>query len=279
MTATTFLIIALTHSIALSFGGPPKINAKSEKTFKKSMEKVQESLPEDKQALFLDAVQTLMFSKINVFGTDAQLNPEKMQEKMMATLDGKTGLEIIAEAALIDKQRNEAAKIKALKENEAKKNKALKEIEDLELKKKLAEQAKPQLLKFKVLSSNFYKKEQPVLGTVPIIELTVLNGTTTPISRAYFSGTLQSPGRSVPWLTDEFDYRISGGIEPGEKSTWSILLYQEIKWRVTEIPEDAVLKLEVTRLDDPDGNAIGSTSQFTKNDQQRLDELKMKYKE
>ena len=56
----------------------------------------------------------------------------------------------------------------------------------------------------------------------PIIELTVRNNTGHPVSRAYFEGVLSTPGRSVPWIKDSFNYQISGGLEPNEESTWRL---------------------------------------------------------
>lgn len=270
----TSLIAALILSFALisnagafSFGGPPKIDSTSDASMKKSMEKVKESLPEAKRQLFMDAVQTLMFKDIGNLMQLAKADSDKMKKDMMAALNGKTADEIISEAALI-KQEAEEKKRQA----------ALAEIKELEARKQRAEAAKLELIKFKVISSSFYKQENEYGIKQPVIKLTVLNGMEVPISRAYFSAALKSPDRAVPWLEEDFNYQIPGGIEPGEKLSWSLAPNKFGKWGQVDAPKDAILTLQVTQLDDPNGTPLGAAEQFTEKDQRRLKTLTAQYK-
>ena len=140
-----------------------------------------------------------------------------------------------------------------------------------------AEQAKQQLDKFQVVRSRFYMRERQYLGEQPIIELTVKNGTDQAISRAYFSGTIASPDRSVPWHEDQFNYSISGGLEPGEEATWTLAPNSYSDWGKVDAPADAVFTVMVEKLDGPDGKVLYSTRGFSERDQERLAELKQQY--
>ncbi len=104
---------------------------------------------------------------------------------------------------------------------ERKRVQALAEIKGLEEKKARATEARANLAKLEVVKSRFYKREG-LLGPEPIVELTVRNGTAHAVSRAYFVGTLASSNRPVPWLTEMFNYSISGGLQPGEKASWDL---------------------------------------------------------
>ena len=263
------LIFILISSNTFALFDPPKIDTTTEESFKRTFSKVQESLPEEQQLKFLRATQLLMLKNLDLKSMLKQLsasNEEFTQNQMMKNLDGKTGLEIIAAGKIIEEQQQAEKKINALKE-----------IEVLEAKKKAAHDAKMELIKFKVLSSKFYKVEQDYGRLKPVIKLTVFNGTQIPISRAYFSATLKSKNRAVPWLKEDFNYQISGGIEPGETLTWSLAPNSYGKWGTVEAPLDADLILEVIQLDDPQGEPIYSTNQFTQKDKQKLDQLKTTY--
>lgn len=128
-----------------------------------------------------------------------------------------------------------------------------------------------------VNKSRFYFEKQEFGGPKPVIDLSVENKTDSPISRAYFKGTIASPGRSIPWLVEDFNYRISGGLEPGEKADWSLLPNQFSAWGRVESPEGAVFTVEVVRLDGADGKALFDSDAFSENDKKRLEILQSKY--
>ena len=115
------------------------------------------------------------------------------------------------------------------------------------------------------------------MGEQSIIELTVKNGTSHAVSRAYFKGTIASPNRSVPWLQDTFNYLISGGLEPGEEASWSLAPNMFSDWGKVEAPSDAIFTTTVERLDGADGEALYSTIEFGEIEEERLSELKEKY--
>ncbi len=77
--------------------GEPRIDASSNKTIKSSIEDIREALPIEKVPLFNSSLRmlTIKYSKMHKSPTS--------NNKLLEIIDGKTGLEIIAEA---DKLRN-----------------------------------------------------------------------------------------------------------------------------------------------------------------------------
>ena len=112
-----------------------------------------------------------------------------------------------------------------------------------------------EMTKFRIIKSRFYL-QKGTLSDDPIIELSVKNETDHPISRAYFEGTLLTPGRSVPWVKDEFNYEIAGGLEPGESANWRLLPNRFGEWGRAPNRSDMVLTVKVRRLDGPNGEKL-----------------------
>lgn len=128
-----------------------------------------------------------------------------------------------------------------------------------------------------MVKSRFYKHKSGYGRGQPVIELTVKNNTSIAVSRAYFEGTIASPGRSVPWLVKDFNYEIAGGLEPGEEVTWSLSPNMFSDWGTIETSKDAIFTVTVEQLDGSDGESMYSTRAFSEYDQERLQQLKTKY--
>ena len=254
-------------TLAMAGCSKPTIDASSDESMKASAQKVRESLPEAKRADFDEAIRILAFSQIDLAAIMAGgASSASIEAKMKGVLDGKTAEEVIAQAAQVKAERQ-------AREREQ----ALAEIQELEKKRVDAEKSREELKKFAVLRSRFHFQEQRFMGKQPIIEITVKNDTNSPVSRAYFNGVIASPNRSVPWLKDDFNYSIKGGLEPGEEASWSLAPNMFSDWGKVEAPADAVFTVTVERLDGPDGETLFSTRGFDEDDTKRLAELKSKY--
>ena len=79
----------------------------------------------------------------------------------------------------------------------------------------------PDLGKIAVLSTRFYRDKSRFMSHAGI-DLSVRNSAARAIRRLHFHGKLQSSGRALPWVEDDFTYEISGGLEPGETQSWSL---------------------------------------------------------
>jgi hypothetical protein len=249
----------------------PRIDTSSDEKLAASTKRVRESLPADERAEFDQAIMVVAMSKLPVEGgllgmaALANASPETMKATFLAPLNGKTAKEVLAEAKRITDARK-------AKEREQ----AVKEIADLQALRVSAERATVELKKFEVQKSRF-EQRKAMFGNEPLIQLAVKNGTSSPISRAYFRGTIASVGRAVPWLKEEFNYDIRGGLEPGESATWNLAPNRFSAWGTTEPPRDAILTVDVLRLDGADGKPLFDATAFDADKASRLAALTKEY--
>lgn len=253
---------------ALAGCGEPKIDGSSEEAFKESIAEVAKKLPEDQRSKFSSDVMLLAFQGMDIGHVlQGKKKPDDISGDMITALNGMTAQQVSNKADQVRKERAERER-----------QQALSEIAELIKKKDQSEAAKSSLKKFEVQKSRFYKQAQEYsFRDQPIIELTVSNGTGVAVSRAYFRGAISSPGRSVPWLVDDFNYSISGGIEPGETKSWRLAPNQFSDWGKVEPPKDALFTVEVVQLDGADGKTLFGSGEFTERDAVRLDSLRTKY--
>ncbi|MDY0301431.1 MAG: hypothetical protein RBQ99_07600 [Trichlorobacter sp.] len=245
----------------------PTIDASSDESMQSSVQKVRKRLSDAKQAEFDEAIQILAFSQIDLAAIIAGgASSVSVEAKMKGALNGKTAEEVIAQAAQV-KAEHQARE----------REQALAEIQELEKKRIDAEKSREELRKFVVLRSRFHVEEERFMGKQPIIEITVKNGTNSPVSRAYFNGVIASPNRSIPWIKEDFNYSIKGGLEPGEEASWRLAPNMFSDWGSVNAPSDAVFTVTVEQLDGSDGESLFSTRDFDEGDAKRLEELKSKY--
>lgn len=267
---------ALCLAIPLVAGCTEKrVDTSSDETMKHSVAQVRESLPLIQREDFDAALKTLiashldmkqMFTNAMAGDTTLQGTTANLADKLKGEISGKTGPQIIAYAGDIRRERDARAKAQAFEE-----------IKELKAKKVMSDKAKEELANFVVLRSRFYKQAQRYGNDKPIIELSVKNNTARPISRAYFEGTIASPNRAVPWLRETFNYKISGGLEPGEEAEWTLAPNQFSDWGKVEAPADAILTVTVTGLDGADEKTLFSSNDFSKRDAERLALLLKQY--
>lgn len=260
------IILAAAVAATLAGCGSPTIDATTDDSYQKSLAEVREALPEEKREEFDNAAKMMLMSKLD-FGAfiSGAATEESMRASLKDVMHGKTADEIIADAAKLRAEREE-------KEREQ----AIVEIAELKKRQASAAEAIEQLAKFEVVRSRFYRQTS-FMGSQPVIELTVKNGTSVPVSRAYFTGTLASPGRTVPWIKEDFNHQIRGGLEPGETATWRLSPNMFSEWGQVNPPADAVFTVDTVRLDGPDGEAAYNANAFSQDDAMRLAELSARY--
>ncbi len=251
-------VFALSVSFVFCACGSKRVDTSSEERMKKSIEEVRASVPAADRAKFDESLTAITTSKINPADIFSG-NTVGLESKVKESLAGKSASEIIsAGQAILDERRaKEQQRVESL-------------IAEVEQEVKRAEKAKSELAKFKVTRSRFYRQENSFGLSDPVIELALTNNTGVAISRAYFTGTLASPGRAVPWLKESFSYRIAGGMEQGESKELKLAPNMFGEWGRVEAPADAVLTVEVTRLDGADGKAVFDSDAFTEHDAKRL---------
>ena len=265
---TLKMLALLAVGLSLVGCGEPRIDASTKEKLKESSASVRESVSDERRAEFDEAMKILAFSQVDMKDLTASgaTGGANLEDKLRESLEGKSASEIIAAGAKIKGERAERER-----------QQALKEIVELEKKVQESADAKESLKAFEVVSSRFELKEERYMGKRPIIELKVRNGTPHAVARAYFEGTIASPGRAVPWLKDSFNYSISGGLEPGEESEWSLAPNMFSDWGKVNAPSDAIFTATVTRLDGSDGTSLYGGEELSERQLKRLAELKSKF--
>ncbi len=244
-----------------------------------SIQKIKEDLPEEKKEEFQEAVMTVAFEDVSLGAMMAGTQDGKsITDGARAKLDGKTSDEIIAMAEKIEAKQEAERQGEALERAKEQLEQAKKEIDELEEERAKSKKAEKELENFVVERARFYKESRRFGPDQPVHELEVENNTDHAISRAYFKGTYATPGRSVPWIEEEFNYKISGGLEPGESAKWLLVPNMFSEWGNIEEHKDAVFTVDVIALDGPDGETLYSVD-FTEEDAERLEALRKEVEE
>lgn len=256
-------------AVLLAGCSEPRFDGTDEASVKASSEKIAAKLDPEDRVRFQSALQTIVFADVDLGKImSGEQTGESLVSGVYAAIDGKTADEIILKADQIKAEREARERAQALAE--------IKELLDKEAS---AEAAKVELAKFVVERSRFYQRKSDYsFRPEPIIELVINNGTDHAVSRAYFKGTIASPGRAVPWLVESFNYAISGGLEPGETADLSLAPNSYSEWGSVRAPEDAVFTVEVIKLDGADGESLFDASGLTEREKVRLQKLQEQFK-
>jgi len=223
-------------------------------------------------------IMALGINGVNIFAIGAA--PGLLEQKVRSELNGKSFDEIkaAAEAVKAEQAAQRAVKEKKAAEADAERKAVRKkqieaEIAELTAEKNKATQDAAALKKFEVQRSRFYYSTTGFTKS-PVIELTVKNGLGVAVSRAYFKGILTSPGRSIPWVSDTFNYSIAGGLEPNEVGTWKLSPNMFGTWaKAPENRDDLVLTVELVQVDGANAKTLYDT-EFSERKQTRLDALR-----
>lgn len=113
-------------------------------------------------------------------------------------------------------------------------------------------------------NARFWYHAQQYGSDEPVISFMLENKGKIAIKRIFMEGTLQTPGRSVPWLKETFNSEVRGGIEPGEKRQFDLAPSRFGEWG--KVPKDvvngAVLTLRLIAFEDPSGQKLGDESEL-----------------
>ncbi len=266
----TFSILAFIAFTFLACSSSPKIDASSKESYDASIAKIEKTLNAEQKQTFNEALNEVMSTNIDLKDL-GDLISGKFSNDIRKKVDGKTAKEVIVMA----KEQKE----KRIKEGRAT---AKQQIDELYKQKAELEAQLVELNKFEVsnaqLSSvydNFFKRDDYY------VTITVKNGTSQAISRAYFEGIMKSPNRDVPWSIEKFDYKINGGINPGESTTWKIKQSIINDWDKSLYPKDAVLTVKAVKLKGGAGvkELYNANIAFDEYDQKKLEKLLKDYPE
>lgn len=248
----------LAFALALAACGRPTLDATSDETLEASADAIREALPPEQAARFDSALMRVAASSLDfnaVMSGDVE-DAEELAQGMRDRLDGLSGPEIIALA--------DSIRIADLEQ----------QIVELEEREATAEAVGDSLAAFTVDRARFRMHRDYFGDPEPVFEITVTNGLDVAVRRAFFTGTLKSPDRSVPWIEDTFNYEIPGGVEPGETVEWNLRPNMFSDWADVDAPDDAVFTVEPYKLHGPDGEPIFGGASWDVEDEQRLERLR-----
>jgi hypothetical protein len=179
-------------------------------------------------------------------------------ENARAIVDGRTAKEIISVAADERKKALESA-IATYREQLEKAKSALNDIQ-AEAKNSIQRrnELKALLQKIQITKPRFFYQKASFMNE-PVLSFTITNKGDVPAKRIFLEGTLQTPGRAVPWVKDSFNYEIPGGLEPNESQRLDLAPNMFSDWG--KVPQDAVdgavLTLILTAFEDASGKRFG----------------------
>ena len=191
------LIASLMVAVSGCGGGnasAPTINGNgTDAEFKASIDAVTNSLSAVEQAEFAKAVADLLL--YHTFSGEKGLLGGSVDEAR-TKLHGLTGAEVIAKAANLDEQRD-SDQIKRAKNS-------------------LEEYLAPLSLGISPDNAPIRVDESRLRASGYGVAFAVTNTGNESISSFNLHGMTVSPNRPVPWHSDAFGFRVSGGLEPGE---------------------------------------------------------------
>lgn len=222
-----------------------RVNASNPEALRKSVAEVTKGMSEAEKTEFSQSMMVIAFDTVDP-STIGAFSSDKGSDLLVAALgkkvNGKTGHEVI--------RLGYETRIRKLDEQMAT---ALKEVE----------QAKAERDKHKatfgavVVSGAQFSVRRSYIDT-PVISLTIHNGSPMALRRIYFHGTLSSPGRSIPWVDDDFNYEFPGGLEPGETKQLDLEPNMFSGWGNSEFNrrDDLQVKVVVVNLEGASGEKL-----------------------
>jgi len=104
-----------------------------------------------------------------------------------------------------------------------------------------------------------YRISKSMFSQQAVISFRITNNSKVTVKKIYAHGILSSPGRTIPWVSDDFNYEFTGGLEPGESKNLDLEPNMFGEWRYnSDYSNRPDLKLEVSlvNLEDATGEKL-----------------------
>ena len=259
----------LVLAAGLAACGEPRLDGSSDESLKASIDAVKKPLSREDKKRFEDAVLRVGMKDVNIFA--AAVDKDSVQRRLRDNLDGKTAREVIAEGERAGGRKDAgddevSSKARDARDSAAKAEELRADIKEMEGRLATIQEARAarqraaeEIKVFAVEKASFSYAKNDFM-TQPEIALTIRNGTDRAVSHAFFHGVLTTPGREVPWVEEDFNHTIRGGLEPGERREFSLSPNMFSEWgHAPKDRDDTILRVTVTRLDGSDGKPFLET--------------------
>jgi hypothetical protein len=251
-------VVPILFIIALSACSmEPRVDADTPVKFHASMQKVLQDLSAEDKADFQAAMLSLAMSDVAAATAQGESplaamaamsakSPEQMQAELGSKIDGKTASEII--------QLDLNTKVTRLRADIDTSTK------DVVAAKAELTKLQSEIAKFEITNPRYFWAGDYIAE--PVIAFTIKNNGTTPIATAYFHGKLETPGRAVPWLAEDFSTELSGGLEPGETRNLSLSPNMFGEWGAETLKNQRgmFLRVQLVNFEGPDGKKLTELS-------------------
>lgn len=234
------LLIGLT-AIVLA-GCEPRVSASSPEAFDKSVAAMTRDMSEPERVEFNEALAALTLGATDPVQIADYASAASSPNAFYGAADrtkGKTSREII--------RLSYQAQIKALDQEIA--------PDSATLQRALAERARHRAVfdNVRVDGARYYVDRRFL--PIAIVEFQITNNTNRAFAKGYFHGVLRSPGRSLPWVQQNFNTDFEGGLEPGETKVIRLMPFGAWEGDFSS-RTDLVLQVELTNLDGVDGQRV-----------------------
>jgi hypothetical protein len=232
-------VLAAACLLAAALGcGPNTLDLSSVEDLQESLVKLREPMAPEELDRFDEALGFL----VGDVALGAAFSPEEAEAVLerFRPLAGRTGEGIVAEARFrrIREVRSAVIWLESWRDE--------------------SEEARRELADFRFIVARVFKRHKDFLDW-PVFEIKVDNGTEHTISLVHFRAALLKPGEVNPWLLEEFDHVVFGGLAPGDRGTWRIEPKQREWIRLIDPHPELKFGLEAMRLEALGGRTLVAT--------------------
>jgi hypothetical protein len=244
--------------------GEPRFDLTDATTYKSSLTQIVAGLSSAEKDELEGAMRTLLLGSLddepseNPFMSMMKLasmaTPDGMMARLKPMIHGKTAREVIVLAS--------TEQAKAQERQIARIDEQIGSLKD-EVGKDEAALAKAQSVLGKVIldRAKFYFSDSGFM-TQPVIDFEIRNQSDLPLKRIYVHGILETPGRTIPWVDDTFNYEFQGGLEKGEEKHLRLSPNMFSNWGDADLKGQKTLLLTLELLDvaGPSGERVAGIS-------------------
>jgi hypothetical protein len=230
---------AIALAAALCGCGPATLDVSSIEALEQSLFDLREAMAEQELARFEEALDYLVGGAVVSSAAEDHARIESVLE-LYRPLAGRTAEGIVAEARFRRIREVRSAVIY------------------LESGRDSTETTRHELAEFKFGAARVFKRHRQFLDW-PVIEMRVFNGTGRTVHLVHFRAALLSPQDEDPWLVEEFDHVVMGGMEPNASDVWRIEPQQRDWIRLIDPHPDLMFSIEPMRLEALGGNVLASS--------------------
>lgn len=184
--------------------------------------------------------------------------PKAVVQNARAIVDGRSAKEII-DIANTERKRAMEAALAIYHEQLVKAKSALNDLSaDALAADRTRDEQKDLLARIEITKPRF-TKEKSMFSEDPVISFTIANKGPVAVKKIFLGGKVQTPGRSIPWVSHDLNYEFPGGLEPGETKSLKLSPWASDWNKVpAEFLQGVLLDLTLTAFEDAAGKRFGS---------------------